>query len=551
MIKSNAQELIEIESDNNKTNNAPTFILNSTDFSKKVETYLNSLKYNSKEEYLQYHQFIINKYLIHSQLRGLLLYHEMGYGKSILAVSIAENYRISDPERTIIFLMPKSLHGNMKSALKQYMIVAPNSTNDIESEDSIDGIINEHYNFISLNASNMYTQFSNLDKTKEELEFEKSFELINERLDSTSLENSLIIIDEYHNLSNSITNGSYNALKFYNKIIETRNIKLLFLTGTPIINHPFELVCTFNMLRGYRDKYLVFPEYMDVFKKFFIDSEKHTIKNKNKFQNRIMGLVSYYGTKYFNEDRPNFPFELPLKIERVPMSRVQFLKYSAMREIEKKEESSRFKKPGSDGQFKAKSEVQSSYRIRSRQVSNFLIPDIALTERGNKAPLKHINKIPKSVYDNLEKYSPKFARIIDNIKKNPKELSLVYSQFVSAEGLNIFAKTLEFYNYELWQLKDDDDDDEMHLKNDDTLHSDSNLDDDLILDKLVEHTGGVAKLNNNLKNKIKSKKLKYAIISGEVLPSERDRIKKSFNSKENIYGEIISVLLISESGART
>ena len=42
---------------------------------------------------------------------------------------------------------------------------------------------------------------------------------------------------------------------------------------------------------------------------------------------------------------------------------------------------------------------------------------------------------------------------------------------------------------------------------------------------------------------------KYAIISGETPSDIRDKIVKIFNSKENITGEIIKVLLISKTGA--
>ena len=31
----------------------------------------------------------------------------------------------------------------------------------------------------------------------------------------------------------------------------TKNIKLLFLTGTPIVNGPFDIVPLFNMLKGF------------------------------------------------------------------------------------------------------------------------------------------------------------------------------------------------------------------------------------------------------------------------------------------------------------
>ena len=58
----------------------------------------------------------------------------------------------------------------------------------------------------------MFTQITRVDKTKEELEFENTLkEFSDVALKDGFLENSLLIIDEYHNLSNAITNGSQNA----------------------------------------------------------------------------------------------------------------------------------------------------------------------------------------------------------------------------------------------------------------------------------------------------------------------------------------------------
>ncbi len=64
------------------------------------------------------------------------------------------------------------------------------------------------------------------------------------------LENSLVIIDESHNFSNSVTNGSKNAVKLYELLMNTKNVKIIFLTATPIINEPFELTPIFNLING-------------------------------------------------------------------------------------------------------------------------------------------------------------------------------------------------------------------------------------------------------------------------------------------------------------
>jgi len=64
-------------------------------------------------------------------------------------------------------------------------------------------------------------------------------------------ENKVIIIDEVHNLMSQLCNGSDNALKLYELMIRTTNSRIIALSGTPIINSPFELCVLLNLLKGY------------------------------------------------------------------------------------------------------------------------------------------------------------------------------------------------------------------------------------------------------------------------------------------------------------
>jgi superfamily II DNA or RNA helicase len=503
----------------------------------------------SDKEYLQNYQFIIREYLAKPDAigRGLLLFHSPGFGKSITTASIAEYNRVHEPKRKIIVLLSKSLQDNFKGNIRKYM----NSNKEIshiKSYNQIDDIIDKKYNFVSLNASNMYTQITTLDKSEEEKQYEKSLEKLNEYIGGSRgvLENSILIIDEVHNLCSGIKNGSKNAVQLYNTIMQTRDIKLLFLTGTPIVNSPFEIVPLFNMLRGYtifnKVKYTLFPENEDKFNNFFIDRENNTIKNRSIFQNRITGLCSYYGNYYFKDQQvAGFPTEYPLVIEKVHMSETQFINYQEMRSIEEKEESSKYNSKQSIESFidKDKSKSISSYRIRSRQVSNYSVPPYAIREymENNKRVVKRsIHSIKGIDLKNLDKFSPKFKKIIGNIKKYPDQLAVIYSEFVDT-GINLMGLVLkEVEGYIYWR------------------DSPKNI-------SLGEETGAEFDLNSEFSKqntgkkgdkKVKSlgKKIKtYAIISGSVPFSERESILKVFNSNENVDGSLISVLMISKSGS--
>ena len=66
--------------------------------------------------------------------------------------------------------------------------------------------------------------------------------------------NKVVIIDEVHNfvgtISNQLGNEKSFNYKLYNYLMDAENCKIVFLTGTPIINYPNEIAIFFNMLRG-------------------------------------------------------------------------------------------------------------------------------------------------------------------------------------------------------------------------------------------------------------------------------------------------------------
>ena len=60
----------------------------------------------------------------------------------------------------------------------------------------------------------------------------------------------VIIIDEVHNFVRQIVNGNKKAHLFYEWILNARDVKLVFLSGTPVINKPSEIAVLYNMLKG-------------------------------------------------------------------------------------------------------------------------------------------------------------------------------------------------------------------------------------------------------------------------------------------------------------
>jgi hypothetical protein len=540
---------------------------NSTSFSKELYDLLRGLKQNTNDV-LQYHQRIAHDYVLnYPHVRGILAYQEMGSGKSILASSIAKSAREKYPQMKIMIITSKSLHSNMKVNMKKYYrILAEKQGESIPDEETLDRYIEQNYKFVSLNAGNMLKQVYRANKPElleEAADLAKLFpneeenEMVEKELakikELGNLDDAFIIIDEAHNFFNSIVHGSGNATGLYRLIMNARNIKLLFLTGSPIINDPFEVAVCYNMLAGklisrerneVREHTLFGEDYLD-FCRYFVQNPENLndskapppmMKNVDKFANRITGLTSYYSTAR-GDIQALFPTLLELEVVRVPMSNKQYSMYSVARDREI-EESKRgvfrtsrkpLQKPGGS---------VSSYRVRSRQISNFLYPDSVNPELFKEGATfkyeKNFAGLKPEYFDvnQLRIWGPKILEIILRISwHTPGEMLrdfrklwgseaasgkdgrgvgvvLAYSQFLDS-GILVLAKALERYGFREVRGLDD------ALK-----------------------VGGATKSTGT-----------YCIISGEIDPEVRAELLKLAVSPENKHGEIITVLLFTATGA--
>lgn len=526
-----------------------------------------------------------------SPYRGVLLYHGLGSGKTCSAIEIAENLKT---ERNIVVMLPASLRTNfIEDGLK--FCGSPKYKNN-------EYAYKEKYTFISYNANNTVTQIKRIG----------------------SLDNKVIIIEEVHNLISKMMSGlmgtSTQGLEIYNMLMNAQNSKIIALSGTPLINDPFEAALLFNILRGYieltyfrilkvpgvygeewrlgdleeelmsnplidyleinkvnksiefhlkvhsyseqyRDliyfieakcssrniiiKYLelkrvpLFPidDDGEIFRNYFVkeDLDKgDKLKNENVFKKRILGLVSYY--KSTND---NYPEVIKDDYYRVEMSNYQSQIYEILRAKERLSERGSSKSKGKKGKI-----VKSTFRVFSRQASNFVFPEeinrpypdptflvsilkknnsknqninkmLALEEKANdkgqlsKDYKERIDKSIKQLVENgelyltpgvegLDKLSPKMKIMLENIQKS-HGLIFVYSNFRTLEGVELFSKVLDFNGYSKFGT------------------------------------------NNNLP--------KYAIYSGTEDEKDKKEILKVFTSNENKHGKFLKIILATAAGA--
>ena len=303
---------------------------NTTSIVKFINDELSKDEYK-KNGYLNNHQYIIKtffKNIVFDDTKGLLIYHNMGTGKTITSVSMAVDY-----EGEVIVFINTSLVTNFKENIKKYL-------NAIKMND-IDQYIKSKFTFISLNAFNLHEKIPD------------------------NLAGKLIIIDEAHHVFSGVVNGSKNQLKLYYSIRKEPDLKLILLTGTPITNDPYELMVAMNLLTGGS----FFPESYDSYLNYFdeIKTDNEALFNKRieKLENRIVGLVSYY-EQPVSED---YPIDLGIEIVTCKMTNKQATKYVNFRKIEEDKAVNMMRRPRTTGNI-SKSNNISNYRIQTRMVCN-------------------------------------------------------------------------------------------------------------------------------------------------------------------------------------
>lgn len=211
----------------------------------------------------------------------LLVYHKMGTGKTLTAVTASQCYLDTNPQKKVIVITPASLLDNFKKAMRQYKLI---------------------------NHANNY-EFYSIDEARNRL---KEGEL--------NCRNSMVIVDEVHNYrtklhlsknKEEIKSGS-NILFGYKCFLRAE--KLLLLTGTPIYNRPDDLN-VYKVLLNYDKKEL----------------------EKNKIKRDLVDIVKYYSKKPITSFRGKVSVHDFEKNDADFPKRIDIDKKIAMKEVYEKE----------------------------------------------------------------------------------------------------------------------------------------------------------------------------------------------------------------------
>ena len=249
-----------------------------------------SCERRSGEEFsLMAHQKIVRDYInMYTPYRGVLLYHGLGSGKTCSSIAIAEGMK---NDKKVIVMTPKSLRRNYYEELKkcgdtmyrknQYWEFVKATSQNIQT---LSAVLNLTVESIRKNGgawlvnATKQSNFDSLDDVQKKALDEQLDEMIRYKYQFIAynglrnshikqlttgkngkinpFDNTVVIVDEAHNLVSRIVNklerkSDSASIAIYNLLLSAENVKIILLSGTPIINYPNEIAILFNMLRGY------------------------------------------------------------------------------------------------------------------------------------------------------------------------------------------------------------------------------------------------------------------------------------------------------------
>jgi hypothetical protein len=581
------------------------------------DVYANGVGHREGQMNLFPHQKIIRDFMhFESPYRGVLLYHGLGVGKTCASIAAAEGF--IQQHKKVYVMVPASLAQNYKNEIMRCASIGNPKTKlwnitSVPTEKShpqvqrimdvygipyetikkhhrklwlpfiTDGVTFSRRN-VSWNSLGEKERSELMDYMQDYIDAKYTFISYNgitskgvDALGTDPFSDSFVVMDEAHNFISRVANGGKVARRLFRMLMDSKGSKLALLSGTPVINHPFELSLLLNLVRGgikvYRYgikdqakvadleaalqnddvlKYVDFisiasdkkhiemqllpthfvrgdgiaiksepwsidesgiealirkalqrvvrvqkphiretfalPDVKENFQKMFLDEsdpDNPIVKNMDVFMRRILGMVSYYKTA----GEEYFPTVLPRVLEKVPMTNYQFAQYVDVRDEERRMET-RAKRQNAmaAGLFAKKGTV---YRAFSRMACNFVFPEyIERPFPGNirkqlvkeiaqdtedlnpeeqqemeeedvdkkvqkeydtklKAALDALTRTPEGksspplqLQNIHDMYSPKFAKIAKDIIESPGSC-LLYSQFRTVEGLGIMRLVLQ------------------------------------------------------------------------------------------------------------
>jgi len=459
---------------------------------KEIEEYRNDIC--KGEMKLREQQIILSNFLSPDfPYDGLLIMHGTGTGKTCTAISIAEQYKeqIKKYNTKIYVLVPGT---NIKENFKKELLFCTGSTylknkelleqmtnEEIEKERKI-GIYSalQYYKIMSyktfyrkvlgekITVKNLEgdKQIKSKYKKTEEGEFER--EVVVDKI--TNLDNSLIIVDEAHNLTGNEYGEALKKIR-----AKSKNLKVLLLSATPMKNLADDIIDMLNFIRPLnepikRDK--VFTSDKNYMMKFKDEGKEYLKKMSVGFISFFRGNMPYtFADRIDKGEVPNGLLFTP--VIKCNLSDFQLTAYNktiekAMDSLEKSASAAaNFIYPGldsnnnvigyysSDGLNKVLNQLTNNKdkllkninkylfnnKIDKYELDTFMVESSTKNITGNYLKLKYLKMFSTKFYECLVN--------LNNLVEKNKNVgtSFIYSNLVHAGGVELFAEVLKINGY--------------------------------------------------------------------------------------------------------
>ncbi len=350
-------------------------------------------------------------------IRGILLFHQIGAGKTCTAIAIAEEFK---KKLNIMVVLPAALIGNF--------------VNELRSECPGDEYISSSDRSKLKKLKPGDKEFDNIIvKTNERIEkyytiysYHKFVALIQENK-IKKLNNTLLIIDEVQNMI-SLDGTFYKSLK---KVIDNSNetLKLILLSATPMFDRPIEIALTLNLLK--RENQFQIAKFNQMFLKIKTTKEETSYKatHMKQFREMVRNLISYY-----RGAPPQAYPKTEFKVVRCNMSDFQYKSY--LTSLSSEDNFIR-------GSFRNVDilDMPQNFFLGPRMISNVSFPNKSIGEVGFSS-----FKGDALQMQNIGEYSIKFYKIMQKIGKSDGPV-FIYSNFKELGGIKCFVRFLEYHGW--------------------------------------------------------------------------------------------------------
>lgn len=211
--------------------------------SKLQKKIVRKLEFNTlyNAEGLYRHQEFVRRYLSpYTPYKGLLIFHSLGSGKSLICISVAVDHYLHDGKKCLLVTKGDSGRENFKREIDHYYEMARFSEKNYP-DDKGTKIHPREYNKIFV--MNHYMALHNSVSVMTDRDVEREFS------------NMILVFDEIHNIRKlkTVENGdeednshAYDSLKRIVKL--AKNTKIMLATATPMTNDIGQLNSTISLL---------------------------------------------------------------------------------------------------------------------------------------------------------------------------------------------------------------------------------------------------------------------------------------------------------------